>query len=205
LDFLFDQQFSDAFWAWMARYASLAEVVGTTVGIPLGALALWLAWGQLVAIRQDQRRIADQLARRPRFEVGWGAALSPQGVTFQLTPNPNDPSQAMPFQLDVGALNDGDLSATNILVNQFLPARLVSAFATGVGDFRRDEIAGWRVERKSDYLHPGVSWDLGVGVVAPYAEDEFDLATTITCSEIKATIHVLHFRTEISKDERSTS
>src|SRR4030095_6791951 len=45
-----DAELVELFWIWMGRAASVAQVVGTLVAIPLGILAVWLGLRQLKAI-----------------------------------------------------------------------------------------------------------------------------------------------------------
>jgi hypothetical protein len=58
-------------WEWVGRVADIAQILG----LALAAVALWYARGQLVSAREqvndlrlEQKRVADELSRRPSFQ-----------------------------------------------------------------------------------------------------------------------------------------
>src|SRR5262245_344722 len=95
--------FEDGFWRGIERLSWISQLLGAAVAV----VGIPLAVAQLRHASAEQKRIADELARRPRFIVGFGHDVGPQ---LDLKVRPETPFSTV--VLNTG--NDGNRSANYV-------------------------------------------------------------------------------------------
>src|SRR5438046_4262994 len=107
------------FWVWIERISWAAVVVGLPIGIY-----------QVMMLRNEQGRVARELARRPDVLVGFhplteshGKKMLQQTTDVTATWQPGS-HLSDPVQFTIVCHNAGDLTARNVLYNFSFPAEM---------------------------------------------------------------------------------
>ena len=193
--------FPDAFWTWVERISWWTAIVG----FPVGIAGLFLAYWQLILLRRDQRRIADELAKAPRLEVGFDTAEPPEVrtqvedeelVVTVRQPNLVDTIDVEPvpggddtvtIDVRVETHNAGDRTAHNLLWNySLLPLGVEAATAGTKWLGRRDTDGPFRLITTSDRLHPDVVEPHGMRLQIPTGIPKVFIHYSARCDELPA-------------------
>jgi hypothetical protein len=145
------------------------------VGFPVAIAGVFLSFWQLILVRRDQTRIAEQLSRRPDLQVGFEIPLQaaprnladdePLEITVAKPTLIDNLEAATTVQPDGWALADvkvktynaGDLVARNLLWNYALLPIGAEAVTTGTKWIaRRDAEGPFRLITTADHLQPDV-------------------------------------------------
>ena len=101
----------------------VVERVSWVVVIPASVIGVPLAYIQLVLLRRDQKRIADDLARRPELEVGFlpvkkeGTRMVP-AKTISIKPRWRlGHEKSEPVMFHIACCNNGERTARDVLYN----------------------------------------------------------------------------------------
>jgi len=123
-------------------------VVGIA-SVVLGGIAVYIAWHQLRGLREDQRRIRQDLERRPRIVVGFDSGRAPDGaLTIEGTELPVavqfQPGEAFsePVSFYLTAGNVGTRSAQQLVWNFEFEKTVNPVPGMGMGFFDRIVIEG---------------------------------------------------------------
>jgi hypothetical protein len=173
-----------------------------------------LAFGipQVRALRADQKRIADEISRRPKFslyfpprrEIETTTRLAYPGEPF-LPPGPDD--LAPPQMVRVSILNGGTRAATLVNVNLAIAARVRPAdLEQAPATDRRSQIA-FRLNYDeatliaayyTAHIHSDDVSTIDLPLRFPYRNDVYKLRVTINCAEIPRAEATLFITTEVA-------
>lgn len=183
MEFLSDAQFTAEFWGWANRVAAGAQILGTALSAIALVVAIWFGLPQLRHIRAEQRRIADELTRRPKLEFGFQDASSgekrpPLVQRIVFTPNSDGRDSHVEVFLMFASHNIGERTAHHPIWEYRLPGYV---FATEEGDPAHDDylvqhdIAGLRLRVREAFLHPDVWAFHGLKARFPAIEREHEI------------------------------
>jgi hypothetical protein len=134
---------------WWAQVGSIAGASTGIVSAVLSGIAVYIAWHQLGGLRADQRRIREDLERRPRILVGFDAPRAPDGVlyiegterTVVARFQPGQPfSELITFYLT--AINVGTRSAQQLVWNFEFEKTVKIPMSISSGFYERTGIEG---------------------------------------------------------------
>jgi hypothetical protein len=205
---LADSQFTAEFWGWASRLASTVGILGGIAGVAGLIVAVRLGLPQLGHIRDEQRRLADEQARRPYLRVGFDSAdpsdLSPlQEIT--VSPNwPGDRNHSHAVTLMVSTLNLGTKSARDLFwafVFEGFPEQgqvlspdgrpMYPVIQPGTsGDAQPLTLVsdpdGWvRLVSRLPYLHPGTKQTYSFNIHVPRGERSVKLRVEVSAADIE--------------------
>jgi hypothetical protein len=137
-----------------------AEPLSWLAGI--GALlvaggGLGIAFYQLADIRRDQKRVAEDLARRPVLVIGFDERYAPPGGGG-IRPEALLPKGVKEPEIGFTVLNNGDRTARDLDLNFHLPCEIFSSNADAtkvVVTQERDDDGAFRVKARCQALNPG--------------------------------------------------
>lgn len=171
-------------WVWVERASWVIALV-------LFPAAIY----QLVVLQRDQRRLADELTRKPDVRVGRrtlqpGAPPgTPPGIEseFKVAAHwETGSTMSEVVKVPVEAVNVGSRTAHNVLVNVVFPRQVEFVTCPAAAEVRDEPDYGrWRLMiREHASLHIGVTMDLTVSVRIP-AElaNDFEIAANVSTED----------------------
>ncbi len=160
------------FWTSVERISWWVAIIG----FPVAIAGVFLSFWQLILVRREQRRIADQLSRGPDLRVGFEVPIRAAFVTpadnevVEITvaapvlvdsldvPTPVQSDNPILVDIKIVTFNAGELGAHNLLWNYVLLQIGVDVVTAGTKWIaRRDPEGPLRLITQSDYLHPEVA------------------------------------------------
>ena len=178
-------------WLWIQRISWTMTIV---------SLPLVLAFGipELRALRANARRIVDELSRSPEFNVFFAdnqrQAIA-VGLRRRSEPNDplvflqNEPVAYKPLRIQIGVVNDGGRSASNVDIAITIDGRVREMTDVDEVVYTRSPDGATLVARwKLPYVHSQTVLDLFLPLMFPVEDATYDFHVAINCSEIRGTI-----------------
>jgi hypothetical protein len=180
------------FLAWLQRDVwKWVERASWVIALVLFPAAIY----QLVVLQRDQRRLADQLIKKPDVQVGRRILPpnSPPGtipqieLQFVVAPHWQDGAAFSDVvKIPVEAVNVGNRTAHNILVNLVFPKHVQFVQGAAAVEVREEpDLDRWRLMfREQPTMHIGVSLDLTVSVrIATELANGFPLGVSVSTED----------------------
>lgn len=171
-------------WQVVERASWVIVITASVIGVPF-------AYIQLRLLRKDQKRIADDLARRPRLDVGFfptrkvGAQNIPS-PTLHIQPSWNRGQElSEPVTVQMACCNNGDRTAHEVVYNMAVQEGFEMA---PLDETQREHVVRSPITNldmwveKDDYVHPG------------------DIAAFETTAAVRRGRKKVDYRIEISHD-----
>jgi hypothetical protein len=155
--------------------------------LPLGLVQLWFVW-------REQKRIVQELSRKPDLRVGF---FTPSGkledTVYVVTQWDANTKRSLPIELRISSHNVGTRSAHDALVTLTFPkdAQILST-ECNIPARLDDASGGWRVWDKQPDVHPDVYTHHKTTVTAAESlRDGFDIGATISMDDYPTAKHLL--------------
>jgi len=180
------------FWPWVERLSWFLTIVGVVVGLPIGIY-------QLVAVRREQKRIANELERKAEIVVGFPvedvpasafpAEVAPVSST-EIAPHwePGQGKMSQPVLLTMHTLNRGTRTARQLLLNFLFPKNLQPRTWAGAPEgqeITQDPDGTIRLIAIAKDLHPGTGHVAGTLLLVPNDLAEFDVVGSVNIEDTK--------------------
>lgn len=185
------QGFWEDWWLWTERISWTVIVVSLPLVLALGI-------PELRALRANTRRIVDELSRSPEFNIFF-ADNQRQAIAVGLRrrSEPHDPLVFLqdepvaykPLRIQIGVVNDGGRSASNVDIAITIDGRVREVTDVEEVVYTRSPDGATLVARwKLPYVHSQTVLDLFLPLMFPVEDATYDFNVAINCSEIRGTI-----------------